>query len=127
MNKTLLSVLAMGMTAGLVLAAEVQAGERGAHERTHYPYAAAEARAISRIDHLQHRQQADIRQGLRNGSLTPQEARRLQAEQRSIAARERAYRADGVLTVAERRDLYGALHRAERRIYNQMHDAERRY
>ncbi len=125
MNKLMLSVLVMGMTAGLALAAEVQAGERGIHERTHYPYVTAPA--INRINHLQHRQQADIRQGLRNGSLTPQEARRLQAEQRSIAARERAYRADGVLTVAEHRDLYGALHRAERRIYNQMHDADRRY
>ena len=122
MNSTML----VGITVGLVLAATVRAAEYGSHEQAPYPQHVA-ARAIDRIYHLQHRQQAVIRQGLRNGRLTPREARRLQAEQRSIAARERAYRADGVLTVAERRDMYAALYRAEQHIYNQMHDAERRY
>lgn len=127
MNRTITSALAAGMAAGLIVIAETQAGEHGGHDRTHYPYAAADTRIINRIDHLRRQQQASIRQGLRNGRLTSQEARRLRAEQRSIAARERVYRADGVLTVAERHDLYGALHQAERHIYNQVHDADRRY
>ncbi|MDH4151843.1 MAG: hypothetical protein OEW79_06000 [Betaproteobacteria bacterium] len=79
------------------------------------------------IDRLQHRQQAQIRQGVRNGSLTPHEARRLSGEQRQIAALERSYRADGVLTPAERRDLRGELRDADRHIYNQTHDDDRRF
>ncbi len=81
----------------------------------------------SGIDRLQHRQQQQIRQGMRNGSLTRPEAQRLYAEQRAIAGQERAYRADGVLTGDERRDLYAELRDANRHIYNQSHDDDRRY
>lgn len=79
------------------------------------------------IDRLQHQQQQQIRQGIRNGSLTRHEAQRLYAEQRAIAAQERAYRADGVLTGDERRDLYAELRDANRHIYNQSHDDDRRF
>lgn len=79
------------------------------------------------VDRLQQRQQAQIRLGVRNGSLTPPEARRLRGEQREIAALERSYRADGVLTRSERRDLRGELQDANRHIYNQAHDDDRRY
>jgi uncharacterized membrane protein YebE (DUF533 family) len=78
------------------------------------------------IDGLQHRQQSQIREGMRNGSLTPQEARRLYGEQREIAALERSYRADGVLTRSERHDLREELRDAGRHIYNQSHDDDRR-
>ncbi len=61
------------------------------------------------IDRRQHQQQAQIRQGIRNGSLTRHEARRLMQEQRQIAGLERRYRADGVLTSEERHDLRGEL------------------
>lgn len=79
------------------------------------------------IDRLQQGQQAQIRQGVRNGSLTQQEARRLYGEQREIASLERSYRADGVLTRDERRDLRGELQDANRHIYNQSNDDDRRY
>lgn len=79
------------------------------------------------IDGLQHRQQWQIREGMRNGSLTPHEARRLYGEQREIAALERSYRADGVLTRSERHDLREELRDAGRHIYNQSHDDDRRY
>ena len=64
---------------------------------------------------------------MRNGSLTRPEAQRLYAEQHAIAAQERAYRADGVLTGDERRDLYAELRDANRHIYNQSHDDDRRF
>ncbi len=79
------------------------------------------------IDRQQHQQQAQIRHGVRNGSLTPHEARRLSREQRQIAVLERRYRADGVLTRDERRDLRGELQDASRHIYNQSHDDDRRF
>jgi uncharacterized membrane protein YebE (DUF533 family) len=79
------------------------------------------------IDRMQYQQGRQIQQGIRNGSITQHEARRLYAEQRQIAALERRYRADGVLTGAERRDLYGKMREASRHIYNQSHDAQRRY
>lgn len=80
-----------------------------------------------RIDGIQQRQQAQIRQGIHDGSLTQQEARRLYGEQRNIASLERTYRADGVLTRDERRDLNGELQDANRHIYNQSHDDDRRF
>ena len=84
-------------------------------------------RGSSGIDRLQHQQQQQIRQGVHNGSLTRLEAQRLYAEQRAIAAQERAYRADGVLTGDERRDLYAELRDANRHIVNQSHDDDRRF
>jgi len=81
---------------------------------------------IDRLQHRQHRQQVQIRYGVRNGSLIPHEARRLRGEQRRIAALGRHYRADGVLTRAERRNLRGDLQHANRHIYNQSNDNDRR-
>ena len=79
------------------------------------------------IEARQHRQQARIAQGLRSGELTRFEARRLEREQAQLRRKERIYKADGVLTAAERRDLQRDLNRAERHIYNQKHDADRRF
>jgi len=79
------------------------------------------------IDGAQQRQHEQIREGVRSGSLTPQEARRLGGEQRQIAALERRYRADGVLTRYERRDLNDELRDAGRHIYNQSYDADVSY
>lgn len=79
-----------------------------------------------RIDAIQHRQHRRIVQGVRSGELTREEARALLAEQRAIHAQERLYRSDGVLTHAERADLYQDLYAAGRHIYNETHDLERR-
>lgn len=82
--------------------ASAQARERGVNARQH--------------DH--------IVQGIRSGELTRREAHRLIEEQRAIRAEERAYLADGVLTRAERGDLYEDLYAAGRHIYNETHDAQ---
>lgn len=79
------------------------------------------------IDGLQYRQREKIRDGVRSGNLTQHEARRLLGEQREIAALERSYRSDGVLTRNERSDLRGELRDARRHIYNQSHDADVNY
>lgn len=79
------------------------------------------------INARQHRQHERIAQGLRSGELSRGEAQQLRAEQRAIRAKERLYKSDGVLTVAERRDLQHDQYLADRHIYLEKHDAEWRY
>ncbi|MDQ8023199.1 MAG: hypothetical protein REI94_15285 [Moraxellaceae bacterium] len=78
------------------------------------------------VDASQHRQGHRIAQGVRSGELTRSEAQTLGAERRAIRSEERAYRADGVLTRAERQDLRGDQREASANIYEEKHDAERR-
>lgn len=78
------------------------------------------------IDRIQQRQHDHIAQGVRSGELTRREAHQLIEEQRAIRAEERAYLADGVLTRAERTDLYEDLSDARQHIYNETHDAQTR-
>ena len=78
------------------------------------------------VNQRQHQQQDRIGQGVRSGELTRGETRRLEGEQRHIRREERAYKADGQLTRAERRDLHQDLNVASGNIYNEKHDAEKR-
>ena len=78
------------------------------------------------IDRMQQQQRDRIAQGIRSGELTRAEASRLMAEQRAIRQEERAYRADGVLTGYERRDLWQDLNAASQHIYNEKHDGQER-
>lgn len=102
------------------------AGER------HYPperYSAAPAPwgGHSRggdIDARQERQRARIWQGWQSGQLTRGEMRELMAGQRAIAAKERAYLADGYLNHREFADLQNDLEYASRRIYHSKHDGD---
>ena len=80
----------------------------------------------SQIDRMQAQEHNRIEQGIRSGQLTRFEADRLIREQRSIQAEERRYRADGVLTRAERTDLNRDLNAASQHIYNETHDAQTR-
>lgn len=79
------------------------------------------------IDRREDRQHDRIAQGIRSGELTRHEAQRLMAEQRMIRQEERRYKADGVLSDWERRDLQRDLDAAGRHIYEQSHDAQTRY
>ncbi len=80
----------------------------------------------SGINRMQAQQRRSIARGVRSGELTSREARRLRGEQRAIRRQERAYLADGHLSRGERRHLYRDLRSANRRIYNQTHDAQKR-
>jgi len=84
--------------------------------------AAAEPAAFSRTDHQQQR----IQQGWRSGDLNRNEVRRLEAEQRQIRQERRQYAADGHVDRFERADLRRDLNRADRHIYNERHNGNRR-
>jgi hypothetical protein len=73
-----------------------------------------------------HNAGARIAQGLSTGELTGREAARLNSERRALHAETRAYRADGHIDVAERKDLRQDSARLDRDIYNQKHDADTR-
>ena len=79
------------------------------------------------IDRRQHQQQQRIVQGLRSGELTRHEANRLFSEQRDLRRQERVFRSDGVLSPWERGEMREDLSSAGRHIYNQTHDAQRRF
>lgn len=103
--------------------------DRG-HGYGHRPpvhYGVPAHRGGASIDQRQQQQRERIAQGIRSGELTRAEANRLMAEQREVRREERAYRADGVLTHAERAELHRELNEASRHIYNETHDAQRRY
>lgn len=78
------------------------------------------------VDQRQQNQRERIHEASRSGQLTGAERKSLWAEQRSIAAEEKQYRADGRLSRDERQDLQKDLTLASQHIYNESHDAERR-
>jgi hypothetical protein len=83
----------------------------------------AQAGVNQRQKHQQHR----IAKGINNGSLTAQEATRLEQQQARTARYEARSRADGNgLNRAERARLRAKQNRAGRNIYRQKHDAQRR-
>lgn len=84
--------------------------------------AAADATVAQRLD----RQQQRIEQGWRSGDLNRREAGRLEREQRQIRQERRQYAADGRVDRYERADLRRDLNRADRHIYNERHDGNRR-
>lgn len=79
-----------------------------------------------RVDQRQSNQANRIEQGLRDGSLTRQEAARLKDEQARIAKLEREAERDGRITREERARLGAAQNRASRNIYEERHDSESR-
>jgi len=93
-----------------------QAGPRAGHH--HHRHGA--------VNQRQHNQADRIKQGVRSGELTKGEAHGLVKEQRAIRQTERQYKADGVLTRDERRDLHQQQNQASRHIYKEKHDGEKR-
>ena len=78
------------------------------------------------VNGRQHVQHDRIAQGVRSGQLTKEEAGKLHQEEKGIRQEERAYRADGKLTTAERKDLHQDLNQASKDIYQEKHDGETR-
>lgn len=79
------------------------------------------------VNQRQFNQRERIQNGWRSGEFTKDERKSLASEQKSIRQEERAYKSDGTLTMVERRDLQQDLNAASRHIYNEAHDAERRF
>lgn len=78
------------------------------------------------VNARQHSQNERIRQGVRSGELTRNEAQGLREDRREIRQMEREYKSDGVLTRDERRDLHQEQNEFSRNIYQEKHDGERR-
>jgi Skp family chaperone for outer membrane proteins len=78
------------------------------------------------VNARQHNQRERIQQGVKSGELTRRETGRLAEEQRDVRQLERAYKSDGTLTSAERRDLHHEQNQASRDIYRQKHDEQDR-
>lgn len=74
---------------------------------------------------IQHSEAQRINQGVHSGSLTRGEARNLVREQQRIRAEERAYKADGRYTPAERHKVSRDLQLANAHIYQEKHDRAR--
>ncbi len=79
------------------------------------------------IDQREAAEQQRIQNGIRSGAITPQEARRLEAEQRRIRDAEDRMRADGRLDPRERARLNQMLNKADRDISREKHDRQVAY
>ena len=79
----------------------------------------------SRIDARRAEQAYRIRHNRHTGELTLLEKWRLQAEQRRIAAMERAAERDGYISRREARAIGRAQDAASRDIYRESHDGQR--
>lgn len=78
------------------------------------------------VDRREHRQKQRIKEGVRSGQLTRDEAKGLATQQREIRAKEREMKSDGVLTPQERKDLHQDLNESSKQIFQEKHDAETR-
>jgi homoaconitase/3-isopropylmalate dehydratase large subunit len=107
-----LGIVLLGL--GLVLSAATSASA-AAFNRTHPRRA--------EVNHRLAIQNARIHHGVKEGTITPQEATQLHAEDRSVRAEERADAAqhDGHITKAEQRDLNQDENAVSRDIYNAAH------
>lgn len=82
-------------------------------------------RSLYDVNQTQQNQANRINNGIQNGSLTPQEAARLQNQQSQLAAREASMRASGNgLSVQERARLDNQQDRLSQNIYQQKNDAQ---
>lgn len=78
------------------------------------------------VNRRQENQERRIVQGAKSGELTGPEVFRLQQEEKHIRAEEQAYKADGKLTPAERKDLHQDLNKVSKDIQKEKHDGQRR-
>jgi len=76
------------------------------------------------IDQRRANEEKRIADGLRDGSLTPSEAARLEREQARISREEQRFLSDGHLSPRERRHLQRDEQRASRHIWRERHDRQ---
>lgn len=109
----------MKTTLSFLLASLVLVTSQAYAERPHHP-------RDSGVNARQHQQNHRIKQGVRSGELTKDEAKGLREERRAIRQEERDYKADGRLTRDERKDLHQDLNDLSKDIYTEKHDGEKR-
>jgi hypothetical protein len=76
-------------------------------------------------DARQERQQQRIDQGVASGELNRREANRLERQQDRIQGMEEKAKADGMVTMQERKQLNRAQNRASRNIAREKHDRQK--
>lgn len=84
--------------------------------------AAAAPAFADRVDKRQYKQAERIEHGIRNGTLTKREAKRLRNDQREISYLERLFRMDGFLSRKERNFLNEKQNQAGKRIFKLKHN-----
>jgi hypothetical protein len=78
------------------------------------------------VDQREQNQKARIRQGVKSGELTRNEARQLLKKEAKVRAVERKAKSDGEVTRKEARKLDRKLDKASRDIAKQKHDRQDR-
>lgn len=86
-----------------------------AERKTHSP----------KVNRREHHQKNRIRQGVKSGELSKEEAQTLKQEQKNIHSKEKEYKSDGTLSKEERKELHKELNEASQNIYEEKHDAEK--
>lgn len=74
------------------------------------------------MDHHQQHQQQRIDQGVQSGQLNQKEAARLERRQERVETMEDKAKADGTVTPQERKRLHHAQNRESWRIHHERHD-----
>ena len=115
---------ALSLSAALILGQTLIVNTTVANEQ-HRPKAHKQTRDPG-VNTRQHNQQHRVKDGVKSGELTKEEAKALREERRAIREKERAYKADGKLTKDERKDLHQDLNDSSKHIYEEKHDAEKR-
>jgi len=78
------------------------------------------------VDRREHRQKQRIKQGVKSGELTREEARGLRQEQREIRATEREMKSDGTFTRGEREKHPQDLKESRQNIHEYKDDEQTR-
>ncbi|MCG8308573.1 MAG: hypothetical protein MI975_14365 [Cytophagales bacterium] len=87
----------------------------------------ASAHVTPKVTKTQVKQTRRIAHGVANGALTKREAKQLKRQQRHIQKTKRLAKADGVVTRQERAQIRHEQQVANRSIYHQKHDAQKRF
>jgi hypothetical protein len=103
----------------LALTALLFAGQAFAGDSGVFPYGHAAT--------VRHHHDHCIERGIRSGELTGREVRGLKQDRNALHRLAHAYRADGVLTHAERSNLRREHREFSREVYEQMHDRQHRH
>lgn len=78
------------------------------------------------VNARQKTQRERIAEGLKNGTLTKEEAKKLIEEEKALRKQEQEYKSDGTMTVDERKDMHQDLNSTSKDIYSEKHDDENR-
>jgi hypothetical protein len=78
------------------------------------------------VDRRERHQRARIREGVREGELTRQEAAQSRRDQRRVHRTEKRAKADGEVTKKERAEIHRKQNRSSRQLRRNKHDDQQR-